>query len=325
MSTLEVQVQQGTDDAYRSLGGDLWVLAATSNRIGNITGTAQYGSGMRFASITIPPTSTITAAYLKLIAYRDDSVNYCKCRITAEDVDNAPTFADDKVAFDARYVNSIAPQVAWNDLPAWTQETQYQSPDFSSIIQQVIDRPGWQSGNAIVIFWQDFADRSDADARRRAYSFESDSGKAPILHIEYSYTPADHVILDGRYGIANLNVNRVYVVGSDDEGNPVYGLATNQDEIDIIGQRLDINVMLSIPTESQAQSVAQAILDKHRLTGKPGFITIPPNCGVELWDVIQLTDELCNQNADNYRVLGVRFEYEPKRSRYEHKLILGAP
>jgi len=134
-----------------------------------------------------------------------------------------------------------------------------------------------------------------------------------------------HIILDGRYTQASPGVNRVYVIGKDADGNPVYGSSLNQDEIDLVGERLDFNQELSIPTTAKAADVAAAAVAKARLTGSRGFIVIPPNCGQELWDVIQVTDKPTAQSQQKYRVIAVGFDYEPYRHRYQHKLILGAP
>jgi len=79
---------------------------------------------------------------------------------------------------------------------------------------------------------------------------------------------------------------------------------------------------LAIPTTAHAGDVASAILAKMRLTGKRGVILIPPNCGQELFDVVQLSDSMANQSAVKFRVVGLRFEYNPKQARYEHRLIL---
>jgi hypothetical protein len=76
---------------------------------------------------------------------------------------------------------------------------------------------------------------------------------------------------------------------------------------------------------ARAADVANAILSKMRLTGKRGVILIPPNCGQELFDVVQITDSGANQPAVKFRVVGLRFEYLPKQARYQHRLILGAP
>jgi hypothetical protein len=134
-----------------------------------------------------------------------------------------------------------------------------------------------------------------------------------------------HVILDGQYATETPEVNRAYIIGRDQYGNPVYGTAVNMDEVALVGERLDFQQELAIPLTTQAADVAAAILSKMRITGEKGVILIPPNCGQELFDVVQISDTGANQSAVNFRVVGIRFEYSPKQARYRHKLILGAP
>lgn len=134
-----------------------------------------------------------------------------------------------------------------------------------------------------------------------------------------------HVILDGQYATETPGVNRAYIIGRDQYGNPVYGTAVNTDEVALVGERLDFQPDPAIPTTAQAGDVASAVLSKMRLMGKRGVILIPPNCGQELFDVVQLSDSMANQLAVNFRVVGLRFEYNPKQARYQHRLILGAP
>ena len=81
----------------------------------------------------------------------------------------------------------------------------------------------------------------------------------------------------------------------------------------------------AIPTTAQAADVASAVLSKMRLMGKREVILIPPNCGQELFDVVQVSDSLGNQSATKFRVVGIRFEYNPREACYQHRLILGAP
>jgi hypothetical protein len=134
-----------------------------------------------------------------------------------------------------------------------------------------------------------------------------------------------HVILDGQYATETPQVNRAYVIGTDANGNPVYGEAIDSTELALVGERLDFIPDPAIPTTAEAGDVASAVLSKMRLHGKGGVILIPPNCGQELFDVVQVSDSMANQSAVTFRVVGIRFEYNPKQARYAHKLILGAP
>jgi hypothetical protein len=40
---------------------------------------------------------------------------------------------------------------------------------------------------------------------------------------------------------------------------------------------------------------------------------------------VQITDAGANQQVVKFRVVGIRFEYNPRQAKYQHKLILGAP
>jgi len=146
----------------------------------------------------------------------------------------------------------------------------------------------------------------------------------PLFNIDAPWS-GFHIILDGQYITETPEVNRAYVIGRDAYGNPVYGTASEAAEIALVGERLDFQQELAIPSAAQADSVAAAILAKMRLTTKRGVILIPPNCGQELFDVVEITDSVANQSAIKFRVVGLRFEFNPREARYEHRLILGAP
>jgi hypothetical protein len=152
-------------------------------------------------------------------------------------------------------------------------------------------------------------------------AFQTDAFQADA----FQFTSIVHVILDGQYITESPEINRAYIIGRDAYGNPVYGTAVDSPELALVGERLDFIPDPAIPTTAQAGDVASAILAKMRLTRKRGVILIPPNCGQELFDVVQLSDSMANQSAVSFRVVGIRFEYNPKQARYQHKLILGAP
>lgn len=181
------QVGASSDDCHRCLSNDGWGLTTTSWSIGNFGGVYwMYGGGGRFINITIPQGATILdGTHLTPCSSGNLTTTGANSRVSAENVDNAPTFADDKVAFDARWANRTAARVDWDNIPNWTRYVWYDSPEIKAVIQEVINRPGWVSGNSIVIFWEDFENRSTG--RRAAYSYDA-SGLtyAPKLVIEYA-------------------------------------------------------------------------------------------------------------------------------------------
>ena len=53
------------------------------------------------------------------------------------------------------------------------------SSDIAPLIQEIVDRPGWASGNAIAVL-------VTGSGERVAESFDGDPGGAPLLRVEYA-------------------------------------------------------------------------------------------------------------------------------------------
>ena len=188
MAELDRQVGDSADDCRAIWKGSDWVFDATASQISTGYWAAvnfKHGGGMRFTNITIPKGSTITSAYLTLTSYTDRSSTVVRSKIRGEDADNPSAFSDYS-DYSGRPRTSA--EVNWDSIPAWTAETEYNSPEIKTVIQEIIDRANWASGNAVVIFWDDHDDRSDHNSEtvRAAYAYDSSSTKAPKLHIEYT-------------------------------------------------------------------------------------------------------------------------------------------
>src|SRR5262249_33581637 len=53
------------------------------------------------------------------------------------------------------------------------------------IIQEIVNRPGWVSGNSMVIV-------VTGSGHRCAYAFDGSSTKSPLLHVEYTTAPVNN-------------------------------------------------------------------------------------------------------------------------------------
>jgi hypothetical protein len=144
------------------------------------------------------------------------------------------------------------------------------------------------------------------------------SGRLAVLRFP------SHVILEASYLAESPEVNYTYVVGQDVTGATVAGNAITQAEVDLVGSRLEVQHEPAAHTAAAAGYIAANVLAKLRLDGRKGSITIPPHCGLELWDVINVVDEGANQSA-NYRVSGYVMEYDSRMVVYRHRLDLCAP
>lgn len=200
MSTLDVSIVASSDDCSVIWNGSTWAmqsLTATSVVVGYDTSSAlKYGAGLRFQNVTIPQGANITTAYLTIMCLGSRSETAIKCRITGEDTDNAGTFSNitnyatrrGTVVGGANDDNITTAQVDWDNVGAWVASTAYNSPEIKTIIQEIVDRAGWSSGNNLVLFWDDHNARGTQSntTYRQGASYDHPSLAAPALHIEYS-------------------------------------------------------------------------------------------------------------------------------------------
>jgi hypothetical protein len=188
MAILDLQVGASADDCRKKWTGSAWSFDAsnTSQNIGYYDSTAyKLGGGMRFQNVAIPQGATITTAYLTLRANNSFSNTAVNARIKGEDVDDAAAFSN-LADFDGRARTTA--EVDWNNVAAWANGSDYNSPEIKTVIQEIVGRAGWTPGNALVIFLDDFDDRSDHNnyTCRSAYSYDGSSTYVPKLHIEYT-------------------------------------------------------------------------------------------------------------------------------------------
>jgi len=190
-SSIDYRVNASSDDCIRSLRtNSFFALDNGSCIVGrNTVEDAKWGTGLRFQSVVVPQGVTIIEAHISLRA-RDpgdysNSGEGVSTRISALDADDAPAFSTAS-DFDTKYGERTGHRVNWTDIEAWTTGEWYDSPDIKKVVQEVVDREGWRSGNSMIIFWEDFDNRSEAnDARRFACSYDDKAAYAPRLHIEY--------------------------------------------------------------------------------------------------------------------------------------------
>ena len=140
----------------------------------------------------------------------------------------------------------------------------------------------------------------------------------------YSYGE-EHSVLEGRYHQGGWELNRVQVEGYDtgsDEMIVVDRFAW--DEIDRLYDRIRQMEDRNIDTVAKAQERGDAYLRQAEVESASGTILVPVNCGQQLYDVIDITDNRAGLNAAKRRVLGFVLIYSPRRGEYRQRLQLGA-
>jgi hypothetical protein len=129
----------------------------------------------------------------------------------------------------------------------------------------------------------------------------------------------DHPLLAGRYVDEVAEVNRAQVFG-----NGVFGERFDWAGVQSVYDRLAQVRDRNLTTVAQVESRADAVLRQASLSATNGEITVPVNCGQELYDVIEVTDAGAGMTAARRRVLGIDLRYSAgQRSVYDQRITLG--
>lgn len=193
MPTLDLQIAASADDCLVYYSSN-WKFVVTYNiKVG--PGSNKSGGGFRFTGVNIPAGARIITAYLKLKCSRCDysSSHAVNSKIRGEKSGTPSAFSTGSnyqgrrgtVVGGADDTNITAASVSWDNLPNWVVDTEYQSPEIKTIIQEIIDDCGAISD--LVLFWDDHEGNSYASSYyREAYSYDGDAAGAAKLHIEYT-------------------------------------------------------------------------------------------------------------------------------------------
>lgn len=150
------------------------------NHLGSAGGPGAATNYLRFPGVTIPRGSSIVSAVISFTAYNSVSSTSPNLTIKGDGADDsvAPT----SVAEGSALVATVE-TVSWSGLSAWVTDQSYETPDFSAVVQEITDRAGWESGNALGIII------SDSDGSMGYYRTAKGgawaSGK-PVLSVTYT-------------------------------------------------------------------------------------------------------------------------------------------
>ncbi|MEM7207537.1 MAG: chitobiase/beta-hexosaminidase C-terminal domain-containing protein [Pseudomonadota bacterium] len=175
--TLTLQILQDRDDAEERQNGRVTLF---SNDLEMTTLKGIQSIGLRYQNVAIPDDAMVTYAYLIFTA-KDGHSDTTTLIIDAEASANTTVFLrGDNNLFNITDRPITGASVEW-EVPTWHAEDgsfAQISPDLTSVIQSVIDQPGWASGNALALI-------ISGSGLRSAYTYDGDPAKAPTLHIEF--------------------------------------------------------------------------------------------------------------------------------------------
>jgi hypothetical protein len=176
--TFELRVAFGADDAEERVNGTVSLvnndLELVNNSEGGVTGDQTVG--LRFRGVPVAPGATITNAWIQFQADESHS-GPTNLTIRGEASDDAPAFVKASGNLSSR--PTTAASAAWSP-GAWTTGAAgaaQRTGNIAAVIQEIVSRPGWASGNSLVLL-------ITGTGKRVAEPFEGTSSGAPLLHVE---------------------------------------------------------------------------------------------------------------------------------------------
>jgi hypothetical protein len=167
----EYQVSAADDDVMAESPGGAQFPGSTYLRLG------QRVIGLRFRGVEIPNGAQIVSAYLQLYAGMTEK---SAALVQAQATGNAADFGPDQPGVVTRKRTQAS--VAWDWQGDEPEDTWTSSPDLQPIIQEIVNRPDWSSGNAIALIYDG---KNTLGSGTYFRSWEADPQRAAKLQITY--------------------------------------------------------------------------------------------------------------------------------------------
>jgi len=176
-TTFEQRVAASSDDAEQNLATGSVGITSSDLEL-TVDGSANQAVGLRFTGVAIPPGAAILNAWVQFKVDQTGS-SATSLSIQGQAADNPPTFTTSVNNVTSRPLTTAS--VGWLPAP-WPVVGQsgpdQQTPNLASVIQEIVSRPGWLSGNSLVLV-------ITGSGARVAESFNGDAPGAALLHVEY--------------------------------------------------------------------------------------------------------------------------------------------
>jgi hypothetical protein len=172
--SVDVRVAANSDDAEESDSGN---VRLSSSDLELVFDSSNQTVGIRFTGVTVPRGAKITNAYVQF-QVDETGTDAASLTIAGVAADNVATFSSASKDISSRPRTSRS--VSWVP-PPWPTKgaagRDQRTPNLASVIQEIVNRPGWSGGNALALV-------ITGTGRRTADAYESGAGSAPLLHIE---------------------------------------------------------------------------------------------------------------------------------------------
>ncbi len=175
--TEDSRINEGMDDVEENEDGSMYT---NSSDIELVYDGADQKIGLRFTGLKIPQGAAIDSAYIQFTV-DEASSGTCVLSIKGHNVDDSPSFTSETNNVSGRVTTSA--EVNWEpaDWPTVGAAGKDQrTPDLSSIVQEIVNRPGYTQSSAISFIIAGTGERT-------AEAYEGDAGSAALLVVDYTF------------------------------------------------------------------------------------------------------------------------------------------
>jgi hypothetical protein len=168
----------GSNDVEQSQAGSMYSTSTDIELVNDGTNGNQT-VGLRFTGLQIPQGATINTAYIQFTC-DETSTAATNLVIKGENADNSAVFTSASNDASSRAMTTAS--VSWAP-SAWNVVNEagaaQRTPNLAAVIQQLVNRSGWVSGNAMTFI-------VTGTGKRTAHSYESSPAFAPRLVVNYA-------------------------------------------------------------------------------------------------------------------------------------------
>jgi hypothetical protein len=178
LTTISSRISSGNDDVEENKSG---IISLNSTDIELAYDNYQTGNqtiGLRFTGCNIPQGARISSAFVQFTV-DEASSGTTNLTVRGHDADNSPAFTDSN--FDVSNRTNTAAVVTWAPSswsPIGASGLSQRSNDLKTIIQEIVNRAGWEANNALTLL-------ITGSGRRVSEAYEGSASTAAVLQVTY--------------------------------------------------------------------------------------------------------------------------------------------
>lgn len=175
-----------TNDDGSKFGSSSW--STSELKVGD-SATGDVDAAVRFNNVTIAQGATINSATLTLTSTALHSFTYLS-KIYGIDEDDTADFSSSPLGR-----TKTTASVDWDET-SMADEAEIVTPDIKTIVQEIVDRGSWASGNDMGFIIEN--DGTSGSSNADFYDYGTDSSKAALLSVNYNASSSKTLIIKAR-------------------------------------------------------------------------------------------------------------------------------